>query len=574
MLRSLLFLTGLAAVVRADDRPKYVPGRYIVQLKPGSDADVISAHHEAVRRIARRDNAAPQQPQANPLEKRHDQCKVVTVTATVTENAPAPSATGSSYTPGADLDDSVKRTFAVGHGNFHAYVGNFDEQAIKEIEKLPNVVCVEPDEYIYLGDDWHIPGNNPYPVAGGSPPHSAANAQSTSTSGSGSAYQSGAVYPSGSGYQAGSAHQSGYISTPGSSKPTGAPIPSGKYPTGNNTASANPTVGASAVSGSVSSLPTSTGSPSTNGSTPSNSSSLTTQQNSIWSLDDLSHKNGIKGSSGYTYLYDASAGEGQTAYVFDTGIRSTHEEFEGRVRFGINALTNSTTGAADGNNDGTGHGTHVAGTLAGKTYGVAKKTELVDVKIFDTGSATMSSILAGLDWAFKDVQIRGNLHTAVFSMSFGARTSSQTLDAAIKALYDFGILTVVAAGNENKEIGNTSPARLPEAFTVGYTNQQRQRVDSTSGVAGSNYGPELDVWAPGYEIRSADWQSDTGSRVESGTSMATPLVSGLVCYLRALEGGLGTPKAVTERILALGEKGVVGDVKDSSNVLVYNGSGQ
>ncbi|KAF2448323.1 subtilisin-like protein [Karstenula rhodostoma CBS 690.94] len=421
MLRSLLFLTGLAAIARADDRPKYVPGRYIIQLKPGSDAGAIAAHHEAVRRLARRDNGALQA-QANPLEKRNPQCK----------------------------------------GNFHAYVGNFDDQAIKEIEKLPNVLCVEPDDQ-----------------------------------------------------------------------------------------------------------------PSTNGTTPNNSTSLITQQSSsIWNLDDLSHKDGVQGSTSYTYAYDASAGEGTTAYVFDTGIRSTHEEFQGRVRFGINALTSSTDGAADGNNDNTGHGTHVAGTLGGKTYGVAKKTSLVDVKVFDTGSATMSSILAGLDWAFKDVQVQGNLQTAVFSISFGARTSSTSLDAAIKALYEYGILTVVAAGNENKEIGNTSPARLAESFTVGYTNQQRQRVDSSSGVMGSNYGPELDVWAPGFDIVSADYLSDTGSRVESGTSMATPLVSGLVCYLRAKEGGLGTPKAVTERISALAVNGVVGDVKDSKNLLVYNGSGQ
>ncbi|KAL1605201.1 hypothetical protein SLS60_004745 [Paraconiothyrium brasiliense] len=569
MLPSLLFLAGLAAVVRADDRPQYVPGRYIVQLKPGSDAGTIDAHHEAVRRIARRDNRAPRI-QHNVFEKRDPQCNVVTVTATVTENAPAAaSSTADAYTPGADLDNFVKRTFTVGHGNFHAYVGNFDQEAIKEIEKLPNVVCVEPDEYVYLGDDWHIGGSNPYPVAGASASNSAGYAQSTSTSGSGSGYGTG------SGYQSGSAYGTGSISTPGSSHPTGYPQASGKYPTGNNTASAYPTVGASAASVSI---PLSSGTatpsqPATNGTTPTNSS-LTTQQSSLWSLADLSHKNGADNSTGYTYVYDSSAGAGTTAYVFDTGIRSTHEEFEGRVRFGINALTNSTTGATDGNNDGTGHGTHVAGTLGGKTYGVAKKVALVDVKIFDTGSATMSSILAGLDWAFKDVQIQGTVNTAVFSMSFGARTSSTTLDAAIKALHDYGILTVVAAGNENKEIGNTSPARLAESFTVGYTNQQRQRVDSSSGVEGSNYGPELDVWAPGYEIVSADYLSDTGSRVESGTSMATPLVSGLVCYLRALESGLGSPKAVTDRILALAENGVVGDVKDSKNVLVYNGSGQ
>lgn len=550
MLRSLLFLTGLAAVVRADDRPQYIPGRYIVQLKPGTDLSAIDAHHEAVRRLGRRDNGAAHAP-ANPLEKRNPQCKVVTVTETVYGNVPAPSATAAAYSPGADIDNAVKRTFTVGHGNFHAYVGNFDEQVIKEIEKLPNVVCVEPDEYVYLPGNWPIAGNNPYPVA----------AQSTGT-------KSGSSYPTGSGYQG------GYISTPGSSRPTAYP---GKYPTGNDTASAFPTYTASAAvvptsSASASATPSQSA---TNGTTPTNSTSLMTQQStSIWNLDDLSHKDGVEGSTSYTYVYDQSAGEGTTAYVFDTGIRSTHEEFEGRVRFGINALTGSTDGAADGNNDNTGHGTHVAGTLGGKTYGVAKKAFLVDVKVFDTGSATMSAILAGLDWAFQDVQVQNTFTTAVFSMSFGARTSSTTLDAAIKALYDYGILTVVAAGNDNKEIGNTSPARLAESFTVGYTNQQRQRVDSSSGVVGSNYGPELDVWAPGYEIVSADYLSDTGSRIESGTSMATPLVSGLVCYLRAKESGLGTPKAVTDRILALALNGVVGDVKDSANVLVYNGSGQ
>ncbi|KAF9737623.1 hypothetical protein PMIN06_003929 [Paraphaeosphaeria minitans] len=600
MLRSLLFLTGLATVVRADDRPQYVPGRYIIQLKPGSDAGAIAAHHEAVRSLARRDNGAAQA-RANPLERRNPQCKVVTITETVYGDVPAPTSTvaAAAYTPGADIDNAVKRTFTVGQGNFHAYVGNFDQQVIKEIEKLPNVVCVEPDEYVYLPGNWPIAGPNPYPVAGGSASssaggdaassagghaassaggHAASSAGGSASNSAGGSASSSAVDAEStcteneSTHPTGSSYQSGKISTPGSLQPT--PYP-GKYPTGNDTSSASPTLTASAAAVPTSSATAIPSHISSNGTTPNNSTSLMTERStSIWNLDDLSHKAGVEGSTSYTYVYDESAGKGQTAYVFDTGIRSTHSEFEGRVRFGINALTNSTEGAANGNNDNTGHGTHIAGTLGGKTYGVAKKVALVDVKVFDAGSATMSSILAGLDWAFKDVQIRGTIETAVFSMSFGARTSSTTLDAAVKALYEYGILTVVAAGNENKEIGNTSPARLAESFTVGYTNQQRQRVDSSSGVQGSNYGPELDVWAPGYKIVSADYLSDDGTRVESGTSMATPLVSGLVCYLRAKESGLGTPKAATNRILALATNGVVGDVKDSKNVLVYNGSGQ
>ena len=591
MLRSFVFLTSLAAsVAGAEDRPKYVPGRYIIQLKPGTDSSAINAHHEAVRRLASRRTPAvdPAPKQANVFEKRDSVCAsivTVTATATVTENAPAaPTTPGSIPTPGADINQAVKRTFTVGHGNFNAYVGNFDEHVVKEIGKLKDVLSVEPDEYIYLPGSWPIAGNNPYPVADCSGSSSAAQPQYTpgSGSGSGSGYAgpSGSGYlPSGSGYQAsGSGYQPvetpstktpGYSAGPtGSpSNPSGAPYPSGAYPINNNTTS--PSAIVNTIQPSSSAKPAQP----SNGTTPINST-LTTQEHSIWSLADLSHKNGVSNSSSsYSYIYSPTAGLNTTAYIFDTGIRSTHSEFEGRVRFGINALTNSTISASNGNNDGTGHGTHVAGTLGGKTYGVARKAELVDVKVFDTGSATMSSILAGLDWAFKDVQINGDPATAVFSMSFGARTSSTALDSAIKALYDFGILTVVAAGNDNSLIGNTSPARLAESFTVGYTNKQRQRSDSSAGIQGSNYGPELDVWAPGFDIVSADYLSDDGVRTESGTSMATPLVSGLVCYLRALEGGLGSPEEVTGRILELGEKGVVGDVRGSANVLVYNGSG-
>lgn len=597
MLRSFFLAVGLvAATASADDRPKYVPGRYIIQLKPGSDTGSINAHHEAVRRLARRAvegvDAAPKP--VNVFEKRDDRCPggvvvTVTQTATVTQNAAAaPTPAGAAYTPGADINECVKRTFTLGHGNFNAYVGNFDASTVEEIKKMPDVLNVEQDEYIYLPSSWPIKGSNPYPVAQCS--ESAAKGQpSPSGSGykpgnghaspSGSGYKpvngNGYASPSGSGYHPGSGSGTGSIKTPGSGHyPTGSPVspgaahPTGAYPIGNST---TPSAVANSVSSSI--LPSGTGIPIFNGSTPSLNASLTTQSNSIWSLADLSHKNGIANATSYSYIYDSSAGAGTTAYVFDTGIRSTHEEFGGRVRFGINALTNSTTSAANGNNDNAGHGTHVAGTLAGKTYGVAKKAQLVDVKVFDTGSATMSSILAGLDWAFKDVQLQGNLETAVFSMSFGARTSSTALDASIKALHDFGILTVVAAGNDNAEIGNTSPARLPEAFTVGYTNQQRQRVDSSSGVQGSNYGPELDIWAPGYQVESASYLSDTGVMTESGTSMATPVVSGLICYLRSVEGGLGTPQLVTQRVLGIADKGVVKDARDSANVLVYNGNG-
>lgn len=158
-------------------------------------------------------------------------------------------------------------------------------------------------------------------------------------------------------------------------------------------------------------------------------------------------------------------------------------------------------------------------------------------------------------------------------MSLSAKNVS-ALDNAVLAAYNDGVLTVVAAGNDNQPATDTSPARLPEAFTVGMTQPDRARVNIIEGIYGSSYGPELDVFAPGRDIVSASHLSDTGSRSATGTSMASPLVAGLVCYLRGLEAGLVTPKQVTDRILQLAIPGAVADPMGSPNLLVNNGSGR
>lgn len=158
-------------------------------------------------------------------------------------------------------------------------------------------------------------------------------------------------------------------------------------------------------------------------------------------------------------------------------------------------------------------------------------------------------------------------------MSLASQTSATLLDDAVLAAYDAGILTVTVAGNQNQPIAGNTPARLPEAFTVGMTQPDRGRVDIIADVYGSNYGPEMDVFAPGRDIVSASNESDDGTAIKTGTSMATPLVAGLVCYLRALEGGLESPKEVGDRVLELALKGVVGDPRGSPNLLVNNGSG-
>ncbi|KAL5376906.1 hypothetical protein DPSP01_010172 [Paraphaeosphaeria sporulosa] len=295
---------------------------------------------------------------------------------------------------------------------------------------------------------------------------------------------------------------------------------------------------------------------------------VVTQSPSIWSLGDLSHK----ASNATEYVYDSTAGEGTTAYVFDTGIRLSHTEFEGRARFGVNGITNSTN-PSGASKDDDGHGTHCAATVVGKTFGVAKKASVVDVKVFDGATGSTSAILTGIQWAVSDVLARNAASTSVFSMSLSAETTSTLLDDAVKAAYDVGILSIVAAGNENAPIAPLTPARLPEAFTVGMTQANRARVNIITDIYGSNYGPEMDVFAPGRDIVSASHLSNTGTATKTGTSMATPLVAGLVCYLRALEGGLATPDQVTSRVLELALKGVVGDPRGSPNLLINNGSG-
>lgn len=412
---SLLPILAMSATILAspinprDDRPKYIPGKYLVQLQSGANAAAVATHHENVRRRARR----------------------------------------------SEIHEPIERTFSI--GNLNAYLGNLDEDAAAEIANLDEVLSVVPDEYIYL------------------------------------------------------------------EKTDFAPL---------------------------------------------ETRDLTTQSPSIWSLGDLSHK----AAGATSYKYDPSAGKGTTAYIFDTGIRLSHQEFEGRARFGIDAIRNSSDPSL-ASKDSDGHGTHCAATVGGKTYGVAKKAALVDVKVFDGASGSVSATLTGIQWAVNDVLARGAQKSSVFSMSLAARSSSTLMDDAVKAAYNAGILSVVAAGNDNAPIGDTTPARLPEAFTVGMTQPDRGRVNIIKDIYGSNYGPEMDVFAPGRDIVSASHLSDTGTATKTGTSMATPLVAGLVCYLRALEGGLATPKQAADRVLQLALRDVVGDPKGSPNLLVNNGSG-
>ncbi|MFD7427865.1 S8 family serine peptidase [Streptomyces sp. NPDC059814] len=226
-----------------------------------------------------------------------------------------------------------------------------------------------------------------------------------------------------------------------------------------------------------------------------------------WGLDRIDQTE-TAGDNAYTY--PDSAGEGVTAYVIDTGVRITHEEFEGRASYGYDAVDDDNDAA-----DGYGHGTHVAGTIAGATYGVAKKAKIVAVRVLDdSGSGTTEQVVAGIDWVTAN-------HTgpSVANMSLGGG-ADEALDAAVQKSIASGVTYAVAAGNESGDASESSPARVPEAITVASST-----VDDEQSYF-SNYGSLVDIYAPGSDITSAWNDSDTGSDTISGTSMATPHVVG------------------------------------------------
>ncbi|MFJ2791092.1 S8 family serine peptidase [Streptomyces sp. NPDC087290] len=243
-----------------------------------------------------------------------------------------------------------------------------------------------------------------------------------------------------------------------------------------------------------------------------------------WGLDRIDQTE-TAGDNAYTY--PDSAGEGVTAYVIDTGVRTTHNEFEGRASSGYDAVDND-----DSADDGNGHGTHVAGTIAGATYGVAKKAKIVAVRVLDdSGSGTTEQVVAGIDWVTEHHE-----GPSVANMSLGGG-ADEALDAAVQKAIASGVTFAVAAGNDSSDASGSSPARVPEAITVASST-----VDDEQSYF-SNYGPIVDIYAPGSDITSSWNDSDDGSNTISGTSMATPHVVGAAAVYLA-----GHPDATPEEV--------------------------
>jgi serine protease len=253
-----------------------------------------------------------------------------------------------------------------------------------------------------------------------------------------------------------------------------------------------------------------------------------TQTGATWGIDRIDQRD--RPLNG-TYIYDTGASNVRV-YVIDSGIHASHTQFGGRVSGGATAISDGR-----GTGDCNGHGTHVAGTIGSATYGVAKQVRLVPVRVFGcTGGSANSTIVAGIDW------VRNNhVKPAVVNMSLGGPAAS-TIDTATNNLINAGVTVVVAAGNDNANACNFSPARVANAITVGSTTS----TDARSSF--SNFGTCVNIFAPGSSILSTWWTSNSATNTISGTSMAAPHVAGEAALILAVTPS-ATPATVRNTII-------------------------
>jgi subtilisin family serine protease len=279
-----------------------------------------------------------------------------------------------------------------------------------------------------------------------------------------------------------------------------------------------------------------------------------TQTGAPWGLDRIDQRS-LPLSGTFTY---AATGSGVKAYIVDTGIRFAHSQFGGRATSGYDAVDG---GSAD---DCNGHGTHVAGTVGGSTYGVAKSVGLVAVRVLNcSGSGSTSGVIAGIDWVTGN---HGPGQPAVANMSLGGGAST-ALDNAVRNSIADGVSYAVAAGNGNffgiaQNACNYSPARVAEAMTIGATDSSDRKA------SWSNYGNCVDWFAPGVSITSAWHTSNTATRTISGTSMATPHTAGVAAqYLQT--NPAASPATVRSTLYNLTTKGIVTSSNSVNNHLLF-----
>lgn len=280
-----------------------------------------------------------------------------------------------------------------------------------------------------------------------------------------------------------------------------------------------------------------------------------------WGLDRVDQRD-LPVDKKYTYATTASD---VNAYVVDTGIRMSHRDFGGRAVSGYDFIDNDSDAS-----DCQGHGTHVAGTVGGGSYGVAKGVKLIGVRVLNcqgTSGNTWAPVLAGVDWVTKNAA-----KPAVANMSIGGGKTQSVNDAVASSIAS-GVTWVVAAGNNNADSCSYSPSSTPSAITVGATNSRDARATGWSNGQASNYGSCLDVFAPGDGIVSSSNSGDSNAQSMSGTSMASPHVAGAAALLLSANPSW-TPAQVRDKLVADATSGKVTDARPGSpNELLYTGGG-
>lgn len=274
------------------------------------------------------------------------------------------------------------------------------------------------------------------------------------------------------------------------------------------------------------------------------------QENPVWNLDRVDERLNILNDK---YYYPSTAGENVNVYIVDTGIDIKHTEFEGRALWGNNFVDNVNT-------DCNSHGTHVAGTVGSKTYGIAKKSTLIAVKVLNCkGSGSYSGVIAGMEYVVK--AHKANNRTSVVNMSLGGPVSA-VVNNAVKELTKNGIHVIVAAGNSNEDACKSSPSSERSAMSVGATTKNNQIASF------SNWGTCVDILSPGTEIKST--VPNQGTAILQGTSMASPLVAGVYALVLS-ENPKFSPELMKKLMTTRCSKNYITGLKNGTvNCLVYS----
>lgn len=286
------------------------------------------------------------------------------------------------------------------------------------------------------------------------------------------------------------------------------------------------------------------------------------EENSPWGLGRISHKdNPLGGVSQNQYLYDSSVSDNSVVYVIDTGIRSDHQEFTGRLRKGPNYVN-------DNDEDESGHGTHVAGIAAGANVGVNKNAEVVAVKILDKNEVgSLSSFLKAIQWVIDDHNSNPDKKAVINYSAVGEISDSRS--KAISSAVDSGIIFVGAAGNKGGDACGFGPPNsgpgLNGQIVVGALNYTDYPASFT------NHGNCVKMFAPGVEIKSSYLTSPTSYATMSGSSMSSPYVAGLASYYWALDSG-ASMDTIVDRVLNANQGKVNGDLQGTPNKMAYNGA--